>query len=78
MDFAVCIRNLYAENSKLIKIILDTLSKTFDTTSVKEITMETNPGEAPLDRLKGYREIGINRLSIGFQSFDSKILKFLD
>ena len=65
-------------NPKWIKAILNTLSKTFDIASVKEITMETNPGEAPLDRLKAYREIGVNRLSIGFQSFDPKILKFLD
>ena len=63
---------------KWIQAILNTLSKRFDTTSVKEITMETNPGEAPLDRLKGYKEIGVNRLSIGFQSFDPDILKFLD
>ena len=63
---------------KWIETILNTLSKTFDISSVKEITMETNPGEAPLNRLKSYREIGVNRLSIGFQSFDPKILKFLD
>ena len=63
---------------KWIEVILNTLTKTFDTSSVKEITMETNPGEAPLERLKGYKELGVNRLSIGFQSFDSRILKFLD
>ena len=63
---------------KWIEVILNTLTKTFDTSSVKEITMETNPGEAPLERLKGYKEVGVNRLSIGFQSFDSRILKFLD
>ena len=39
---------------KWIESILNTLTKTFDTSSVKEITMETNPGEAPLERLKGY------------------------
>ena len=63
---------------KWIEAILNTLTKTFNTSSVKEITMETNPGEAPLERLKGYKELGVNRLSIGFQSFDSRILKFLD
>ena len=63
---------------KYIDIILNSLNKTFDLSGVKEITMETNPGEAPLERLRGYKSLGINRLSIGFQSFDQTILKFLD
>jgi oxygen-independent coproporphyrinogen-3 oxidase len=42
-----------------------------------EITMEANPGSAEADRFKAYRESGINRLSIGVQSFDDKKLKAL-
>ena len=42
-----------------------------------EITMEANPGSAEADRFKAYRESGINRLSIGVQSFDDKKLKSL-
>ncbi|MDH3689921.1 MAG: radical SAM family heme chaperone HemW [Gammaproteobacteria bacterium] len=34
-----------------------------------EITLEANPGTVEIDRFKGYREAGVNRLSIGVQSF---------
>ena len=63
---------------KYVEIIIDKINHTFNLSSIKEITLETNPGEAPFERLKAYKSIGINRLSIGFQSFDPKILKFLD
>jgi len=42
-----------------------------------EVTMEANPGAAEADRFKAYRESGINRLSIGVQSFDDEKLKAL-
>ncbi|MEO2216519.1 radical SAM family heme chaperone HemW [Chromobacterium vaccinii] len=42
-----------------------------------EITMEANPGTFEIERFRGYREAGINRLSIGIQSFDPKHLKAL-
>ncbi|MDN3575807.1 radical SAM family heme chaperone HemW [Chitinimonas viridis] len=35
-----------------------------------EITLEANPGTVEADKFKGYRAAGINRLSIGIQSFD--------
>jgi oxygen-independent coproporphyrinogen-3 oxidase len=35
-----------------------------------EITMEANPGTFEAERFAGYREAGVNRLSIGVQSFD--------
>ena len=42
-----------------------------------EITMETNPGTVDKDKLKRFKEAGINRISIGIQSFDESELKFL-
>jgi len=42
-----------------------------------EITMEANPGTFESERFKGYRAAGINRLSIGIQSFDPRQLKAL-
>ena len=36
-----------------------------------EITLEANPGAADSRRFAGYRNLGVNRLSIGAQSFDS-------
>lgn len=42
-----------------------------------EITLEANPGTAEAEKFRGFREIGINRLSLGVQSFDDKHLKSL-
>jgi len=40
-----------------------------------EVTLEANPGSAEADRFAGYRTAGVNRLSIGVQSFDDAALK---
>ena len=40
-----------------------------------EITLEANPNSADVDRFQGYRETGINRLSVGIQSFDNDLLE---
>jgi len=42
-----------------------------------EITLEANPGTLDADNFAGYRNAGINRLSIGVQSFDNTFLKSL-
>jgi len=42
-----------------------------------EITLEANPGTVELERFKGFRAAGVNRLSIGIQSFDPEKLKAL-
>jgi len=42
-----------------------------------EITLEANPGTVELERFQGFHAAGINRLSIGIQSFDPEKLKAL-
>lgn len=42
-----------------------------------EITLEANPGTFEVDKFSEYRNVGINRLSIGVQSFNDEKLKFL-
>ena len=42
-----------------------------------EITLESNPGTMDADNYLGYRQAGVNRLSIGAQSFDDEQLKIL-
>ena len=42
-----------------------------------EITLEANPGTADADHFRGYRAAGVNRLSIGVQSFDAARLRAL-
>jgi oxygen-independent coproporphyrinogen-3 oxidase len=42
-----------------------------------EVTMEANPGTAEAGRFRGYRDAGVNRLSLGIQSFDDAKLRAL-
>ena len=42
-----------------------------------EISMEANPGTVSLESLKDYRSLGVNRISLGVQSFDDRELKLL-
>ena len=42
-----------------------------------EITLETNPGTFEIEKFKAFKKIGINRLSIGVQSFNDQNLQAL-
>ena len=53
---------------------IDRLTPLSDTT---EITMEANPGSSEQEKFAGYRAAGVNRLSIGIQSFNSEHLRRL-
>ncbi|MBT4371339.1 MAG: radical SAM family heme chaperone HemW [Candidatus Marinimicrobia bacterium] len=57
--------------------LIRTLDRKFNISQVTEFTMETNPGEAPADSLKAYRELGVNRISMGVQSLEPSLLQFL-
>ena len=59
--------------ARLLSGIVDTLPVSPDF----EATMEANPGSAEAERFEGYREAGINRLSLGVQSFDDGALREL-
>jgi putative oxygen-independent coproporphyrinogen III oxidase len=39
-----------------------------------EVTLEANPGSAEAARFRGYRDAGVNRVSLGVQSFDDRML----
>lgn len=45
--------------------------------SCAEVTMEANPGTLNASRLQLLKELGVNRLSLGVQSFDDRVLKTL-
>jgi putative oxygen-independent coproporphyrinogen III oxidase len=64
-------------SARSIGAILDGVRSRFRLRPGAEITLETNPGAAEYDRLEGYREAGVNRLSFGVQSFDDAMLKRL-
>ncbi len=57
--------------------ILSSVYKNFKISGDVEITMETNPGTVNLQKLKAFNYAGINRISIGIQSFNNDELKFL-
>ncbi|MFT4571829.1 MAG: oxygen-independent coproporphyrinogen-3 oxidase, partial [Candidatus Binatia bacterium] len=60
--------------------VLTALDQSFGLTSDAEVTMEANPGTlegSAAERLRGWRERGINRLSLGVQSFNEKHLATL-
>jgi oxygen-independent coproporphyrinogen-3 oxidase len=60
-----------------LESILSRLHTTFRIESGAEITVETNPGTVDKDKLRAFRSLGVNRLSIGIQSFHEDELRFL-
>jgi len=63
--------------ARSLEEILDKLQRTFPIPPTAEITLEANPGTVDLAKLKEFRRAGINRLSIGIQSFRDDELRFL-
>lgn len=57
--------------------IINYLHKKFQIESDAEITLETNPGTVDKHKLKEFLDAGINRISIGIQSFHNDELRFL-
>jgi oxygen-independent coproporphyrinogen-3 oxidase len=62
---------------KHMKAIFEALKASFVLGQDIEITVEINPGTVDKEKLKAYKEIGINRLSIGLQSTEDDLLKML-
>ena len=60
-----------------IAALLEAVSTSFDLADDVEITMEANPGTVESSDPAAYRDAGVNRLSIGAQSFSSRALKAL-
>ena len=58
--------------------LLQACHEHFDTRTVSEITFEMNPDDAGLTYLRGLRQLGINRLSVGIQSFYADDLAFMN
>lgn len=62
-------------DAKYIKQILDTLYMVIDKEYLKEVTIECNPNSITKEKIKVYKESGINRISIGLQSTHDDVLK---
>jgi oxygen-independent coproporphyrinogen-3 oxidase len=63
---------------KELDIIFNAISTHYKIDSNPEITLEANPDDLLPEKLSELRQVGVNRLSIGIQSFDQDILKFLN
>ncbi|MBU4445870.1 MAG: radical SAM family heme chaperone HemW [Candidatus Marinimicrobia bacterium] len=63
--------------SKKIRSIFESLNTSFRLPNVREFTVEINPGEVKPDFLKQLKDIGVNRISVGVQSFSNSELTTL-
>lgn len=64
-------------SSNAIAKILEYISQNFNLSTTAEISLEANPGTFEVDKFRSYRNIGINRLSLGIQSFNNNFLQAL-
>lgn len=60
-----------------VAAILEAAGRNWKLAPDAEITLEANPGAADASRLRGYRAAGVNRLSLGIQSFSDASLRLL-
>ena len=65
-------------NEEEITSIFTALKKTIKIDFLREITIEVNPEDINLKKLNFLKKIGVNRLSIGVQSMDDKVLKWMN
>lgn len=56
--------------------ILETVNRRFRLED-PEITIEANPDDVASDRAHCWRDVGVNRISLGVQSFDDRVLRYL-
>ena len=60
-----------------IEAIINAISRTFHL-DLKEITLEMNPDDVKPEFLRGVRSAGVNRASMGVQTFDADLLRFMN
>jgi oxygen-independent coproporphyrinogen-3 oxidase len=60
-----------------LKVLLQRIQRRLEFSAEVEVTLEANPGTLEHDKFEGYLDAGVNRLSLGIQSFDDEQLKKL-
>lgn len=60
-----------------VKVVIDQIKKSWMCDPAMEITLEANPTSVEAAKFKGFREAGVNRVSIGVQSLRDEDLSFL-
>jgi len=61
-----------------LKSLLDTIYETYEVSSSAELSLEANPDDISIATLREWKEVGINRLSIGLQSFKADDLSWMN
>ena len=61
-----------------IEGLIDHARKLFDCSNVEEITLEANPDDLNAEYITELRKTSINRISLGIQSFDDRVLQFMN
>ncbi|MEA1887338.1 MAG: radical SAM family heme chaperone HemW [Bacteroidota bacterium] len=65
-------------SAKQVESILGQLHEVFDVSSNAEITIEANPDDINKTYVRDLKKTGINRISVGIQSWDDRVLQFLN
>ncbi len=65
-------------SDKELEIIFSAIYKNFQIATAPEITLEANPDDLTRQKLVELKSMGVNRLSIGIQSFDDTVLTFFN
>jgi oxygen-independent coproporphyrinogen-3 oxidase len=80
----ICVKSVYFGggtpslfSTSSLETILNALSKNFLLAENAEITIEANPGTIDKVKLRSYHSLGINRLNLGCQSFQDRLLGVL-
>ena len=61
-----------------LKLLLQTIQANYPIAAKAEVTLEANPDDINMEKLSAWKEIGINRLSVGIQSFFEEELKWMN
>jgi len=61
-----------------LAVILTAVHNLFEVVSIPELTLEANPDDISIAQLQAWRNLGVNRLSIGIQSFHEEDLQWMN
>ena len=64
-----------ALSASQLEVLLDGLTKNLDLSVLEELTIEANPGDLDADKIAVLKNSAVNRVSLGVQTFDDKMLK---
>ncbi len=65
-------------DAEYLRVWMDTIHRYYNVSPSCEITVEINPDDISQDKIQQWKKIGINRFSVGIQSFDDRVLKWMN